>query len=56
MKPNIKTNTKKESDSKLQRCAELLDNLVRAVESADQNSMVQASGAGREFLDTNGNR
>lgn len=53
MKP---TKSKKEADEKLNRAAVLLDNLVRAVETQDQNSMVQAAGAGREYLDTDGNR
>ena len=44
------------AERKLERAFQLLDNLVRAVESADQNSMVQAAGAGREYLDTNGER
>ena len=52
----MNTRSKKEADQKLARAVELLDNLVRAVESADQNSMVQAAGAGREFLDTDGER
>ena len=56
MSKEIKTRSKKDADEKLTRALELLDNLVRAVESADQNSMVQAAGAGREFLDTDGNR
>jgi len=56
MKPNIKTKTKKESDAKLNRAAELLDNLVRAVESRDEAAMIQSAGAGREYLDTDGER
>ena len=50
------TKSKKEADAKLNRAAELLDNLVRAVESRDEVAMVQAAGAGREYLDTDGER
>jgi len=56
MKPEIPTKSKKDADAKLNRASELLDNLVRAVESRDEASMVQAAGAGREYLDTKGDR
>jgi len=35
------------------RAYELLDNVVRAVESEDRTAMEQTAGAGREFLDQN---
>ena len=55
-KPAISSKSKKNADEKLNRAAELLDNLVRAAETQDQNSIVQAAAAGREWLDTDGNR
>lgn len=35
------------------RAYELLDNVVRAVESEDRTAMEQTAAAGREFLDQN---
>jgi len=52
----MKTGTKVEAEKKLNRAAVLLDNLVRAVESRDESNMIQAAGAGREYLDTDGER
>ena len=52
----MKTKTKFEAEKKLNRAAVLLDNLVRAVESRDESNMIQAAGAGREYLDTDGER
>ena len=47
---------KKTQKEKLERALVLLDNLTRAVESRDEVSMVQAAGAAREYLDTDGER
>ncbi len=39
--------------AKYEQCRNLLDLLVRMVESNDQIATVQAASAGREYLDTN---
>ena len=52
VKKSVEVSVELENDSTLARALELLDNCAIAIERDDENFMLQAGGAAREFLDT----